>query len=300
VCEEPDTYGSADAPVVTGRGMPLHGVTRPADSDSEVIVCVSERAANPRLRDALPSSTVVRTARTNAQLDEMLRAAGDRLRMVIISPRDETGAPTASLVREFRQRRPRVAIVGYCRAAHEQSQDIIALATAGIHEIVFLDVTDWGNVLRQTFARAAQSCGATVAFDRLAPVVPGLLQPLIEYCLYFPQLCTSVPRVAAALGVHRKTLVNYTQRFGLPGPSVLITWCRLIIAAHLLETRGGAVERVALALEYPSATALRNTLRRYSGHRPADLRRHGMDQMIDEFACLLARGPSQEPKFCPN
>jgi AraC-like DNA-binding protein len=263
-------------------------------------VCVSERAANARLREALPSTTIVRVARTNAQLNEMLHTAGDRLRMLIVSPRDEADAPTAPLIRDFRQRRPRVAIVGYCRASHEQSQDIIALAAAGIHEIVFLDVTDWGNVLRQTFERAAQSCGATLAFDRLAPVVPELLHPLVEYCLYFPHLSTSVPRVASALGVHRKTLVNYTQRFALPSPSVLITWCRLIIAAHLLETRGGAVERVAMALEYPSATALRNTLRRHSGHRPADLRSHGMDQLIGEFASLLARGAPHEPALCPN
>lgn len=268
--------------------MPLHGVTRPPNIDSEVIVCVRGRTANARLRDVLPASTVMRSARTVTELDGMLRNAGDRLRMVIVSPRDDQDAPLAPLVRELRLRRPRVAIVGYCRASHEHSQDIIALAAAGIHEIVFLDVTDWGNVLAQTFSRAAQSCGASQAFERLASAVPEPLRPLIEYCLYFPHLATSVPRVATALGVHRKTLVNYTSRHGVPAPSILITWCRLIIAAHLLETRGGAVERVALALEYPSATALRNTLRRYSGRRPGDLRSRGMDQLIDQFAALLA------------
>jgi AraC-like DNA-binding protein len=280
--------------------MPLHGVTRPPDTDSEVIVCVNGRAAHARLREVLPPPTILRTAHTVAQLEAMLRSAGERLRMVIVSPRDDDDAPIAPSIREFRLRRPRVAIVGYCRAAHEESQDIIALASAGIHEIVFLDVTDWGNVLRQTFARARQSCGAAQAFDRLAPIVPASLQPLIEYCLYFPHLSTSVPRVAAALGVHRKTLVNYTQRSGLPGPSVLITWCRLIIAAHLLETRGDAVERVALALEYPSATALRNTLRRYCGYRPADLRTSGMEQLLAEFTRLLVRAPRCASEFCPN
>ena len=280
--------------------MPLHGVTRPPNPDTEVIVCVSGRAAHARLRDALPPASVIRTAGTVAQLDGMLRSAGERLRMVIVSPRDDADAPTAPLVREFRQRRPRVAVVGYCRATHEESQDIIALATAGIHEIVFLDVTDWGNVLQQTFARATQSCGAAQAFGRLAPSVPDSLQPLIEYCLYFPHLATSVPKVAVALGVHRKTLVNYTQRAGLPSPSILITWCRLIIAAHLLETRGDSVERVALALEYPSATALRNTLRRYCGCRPADLRVGGMEHLVAEFTSLLTGGAPAEADFCPN
>jgi AraC-like DNA-binding protein len=200
------------------------------------------------------------------------------------------------MVRELRGRRPCVAWVGYCRAANAHSRDIIALASAGIHEIVFLDVTDWGTALQQTLSHAVQACGATLAFDRLSVFVPRALHPLIEYCLYFPQLATSVPRVAAALGVHRKTLVNYSSRFGLPSPSVLITWCRLIIAAHLLESRGGSVERVALALEYPSATALRNTLRRYARHRPAELREGGMDLMVTRFAQILADSAGPEAR----
>ena len=224
--------------------MPLQPVTPPPREESEVIVCVASRKEAARLQEAFPRSTIVRWARTTAELNAMLQVAGDRLRMVVVAPRDEGDAPTAPLVREFRSRRPRVAVVGYCRASHTESRDIIDLASAGIHEILFVDVTDWGNALRQTCARATQTCGAARAFERLSPVVPEPLHPLIEYCLYFPQHCTSVPRVASALGVHRKTLVNYTSRFGLPAPSVLIAWCRLIIAAHLLESRGGAVERI--------------------------------------------------------
>src|SRR6185295_17460341 len=173
---------------------------------------------------------------------------------------------------EFNRRRPRVALVGYCRATHEHSRDIIELAGAGIHEIILRDATDWGSALRDTLVRATQSCGAAQAIEALHDLVPDELRPLVEYCLHFPHLSTSVPRVAAELGVHRKTLVNYTARFGFPSPSIIIAWCRLIIAAHLLESRGDAVERTAMALEYPSATALRNMLRRYAGQRPADLR----------------------------
>jgi AraC-like DNA-binding protein len=276
--------------------MPLRRVTPPSRTESEVIVCVPARSEAVRLQTALPRTTVVRWARTNTELEAMFRTAGERLRMVVVAPRDLGDAPTSPLVRELRGHRPCVAWVGYCRAANNESRDIIALASAGIHEIVFLDVTDWGIALQQTLSHAAQACGAAQAFERLSVFVPRTLHPLIEYCLYFPQLATSVPRVASALGVHRKTLVNYTARFGLPSPSVLITWCRLIIAAHLLESRGGSVERVALALEYPSATALRNTLRRYARHRPADLREGGMDRMVTRFAQILADGGGPEAR----
>jgi AraC-like DNA-binding protein len=269
--------------------MPLHGVTLPDVASSEVIVCVAGRVDAARLEGALPSQAIVRWARTTADLDRMLRSAGERLRMVVLAPRDDANAPTAALIREFRQRRPRVALVGYCRATHEHSRDIIELAAAGIHEIIFRDLTDWGDALRQTLARATQSCGAAEAVAALRDLVPCELAPLIEYCLFFPQLATSVPRVAAALGVHRKTLVNYTARSSFPAPSIVINWCRLIIAAHLLASRGGGVERVALSLEYPSATALRNTLRRYTGLRPAELRQSGMELVLAAFTRVLSQ-----------
>jgi len=83
----------------------------------------------------------------------------------------------------------------------------------------------------------------------------------------------------------------------VPAPSILITWCRLIIAAHLLEMRGDSVERVALALDYPSATALRNTLRRYCGCRPADLRSGGMESLVAAFTAVLTRRAPTERQF---
>jgi AraC-like DNA-binding protein len=268
--------------------MPLHQVTRPPQPDTEVIMCVASRIEAARVQSALPPNAIVRSARTCTDLERMLRAAGDRLRMVIVAPRDDVNAPTARVVRDFTCRRPGVPLVGYCQPSNEQSRDIIELAAAGIHEIIFRDATDSGTVLRQTLSRASQTCGAAIAIQRLQDVVPDELRPLIEYCLYFPHLATSVPRVAAALGVHRKTLVNYTMRWGFPSPSVLIMWCRLVIAAHWLETRRSSVERLALALEFPSATAFRNTLRRYVGCRPAELRVGGTRRVIDVFAERLA------------
>jgi AraC-like DNA-binding protein len=272
--------------------MPLHRVTRPPADDREVIVCVSDRARFARIRDGLPTTTIVRWCPTTAQLARMLDTAGTRLRMIVVEPRDQGGSPTAPIVREARRRRPDVAIVGYCRPGHEDSRNIIDLAAAGIHELVFRDTTDFGIVLQQTLSQADRSCGASQALERLQSLIPLELRPLVEYCLYFPHLSTSVHAVAAALGVHRKTLVNTCRRAGFPAPSALIAWLRLAIVAHLLETQGGVVERIALALDYPSATALRNTLRRYAGYRPAELRHGGLARILDAFASLLTADTS--------
>src|SRR5438128_1093259 len=119
--------------------MSLQGVTRPDLAGSEVIVCVPDRVEAARIEGALPARVIVRHARTAVDLGRMLQTAGERLQMVVVAPRDAVNSSTAPMIRGFSARRPRVVLVGYCRPSREHSRDIIDLANAGIHEIVFRD-----------------------------------------------------------------------------------------------------------------------------------------------------------------
>ena len=58
-----------------------------------------------------------------------------------------------------------------------------------------------------------------------------------------------------------------SPRAGFPAPQRLLTWGRLIVAAHLLEDRHRSADRIATALDFPSASAFRN-------HLPALPERH--------------------------
>ena len=78
--------------------------------------------------------------------------------------------------------------------------------------------------------------------------------------------------VARALGVNRKTLVNHCKAAGFPSPGAVIAWCLILLTAALLATPGVTVERIGVQLNFPSATALRNMLKRYTGLRPTALR----------------------------
>ena len=97
----------------------------------------------------------------------------------------------------------------------------------------------------------------------------------MSYCVSFPRESHDIESVALALGVHRKTLVNWCQRAQVPPPSILVTWVRLLLAVEILQTPGHTVERVAHALEFASGSAFRNLCQRYFGRRPADLRSPG-------------------------
>jgi AraC-like DNA-binding protein len=103
-------------------------------------------------------------------------------------------------------------------------------------------------------------------------LLPPVLHRVVEYCVHFPRDSHEISRIAAALGVHRKTLVNWCERAKVPPPSTLVTWARLLLAAELLRSPGQSVEHVANTLEFASPTAFRNQCRRYLGMRPSELR----------------------------
>jgi methylphosphotriester-DNA--protein-cysteine methyltransferase len=55
----------------------------------------------------------------------------------------------------------------------------------------------------------------------------------------------------------------------------VILWCRLAIVGHMLERTGSTVESIGLALGFPSHTALRNQVKRYTGRTATAIRQEG-------------------------
>src|SRR3546814_9586520 len=96
------------------------------------------------------------------------------------------------------------------------------------------------------------SCALVTGVQTCA--LPICLTPFVTFCLEQARRAITVPEAAAALGVHRKTLVDRLAAAGFPTPSAMIAWCRLITAARLLEDPGRTVEQVALLLDFPSGS----------------------------------------------
>ena len=113
-----------------------------------------------------------------------------------------------------------------------------------------------------------------------------------QACVMHQPEGNTVAGLARVLGVDRKTLRNYSARFGTPAPGELIGWSRLMMAAQLLTTTGQTVEWVALELHYPSDTSLRNAMKRYTGMRArAVVKGGGLPVVVRAFKRRLrARG----------
>ena len=77
------------------------------------------------------------------------------------------------------------------------------------------------------------------------------------------------------LALPRRAVLHRLADAGFPPPQRLLTWGRLILAAHLLEDKHRSADRVALTLDFPSGSAFRNTCQRYLRATPGEVRAGG-------------------------
>jgi AraC-like DNA-binding protein len=254
-------------PVTQGESSSRNGA--PA---ARCLALVTSGEDRSRLHAALLSIADVAFFKSVAEVLVDLRADQRGIRAVILEARDAAGHPAAGLARQVTTLFPSIPVIGYCSGRSEDSQEIIALASAGVHELIYKQHDDEALLLQTILLRAEQQCAGDLVLHHLGKRLPRRLHPLVEYCLTNPEESHEVRDVARALGVDRKTLVNHCKAEGYPPPSVVIGWCLLLLSAAILAAPGVAADRVALQLNYPSATSLRNMLKRYTGLRPAELR----------------------------
>lgn len=238
-----------------------------------VAVLVRELAARARIQEALRGHAAVRMC---DEQDELLALLGEALvGVVVIDVRDRAGTLTRGIVRTIRDGFPNVPVVAYCELTADSSREILALARAGVSDLILRGVDDAGVGLRAAIATAQEHCVAKQVLDTVVPLLPPSIVPFIRYSLEHARQAVTVADAASALGVHRKTLVGRLAAAGLPTPSAMIAWCRLTLAAQMLEDPARSVEQIALLLDFSSSTALRNMLKRYTGLSPREVRENG-------------------------
>jgi AraC-like DNA-binding protein len=186
------------------------------------------------------------------------------------------------VVRRIVRERPHAAVVAYCTPGAQQAASLRALAAAGVHQIVLEGSDDAPISLRAVLQDAQRQCAAEWLLHELSGLFEPALHPFLEAALANPTGITSVPEVASALGVHRKTLFNRCRRAGVPMPAELLVWVRLSLVAYYLDCTGCTVETIATEMAYPSASALRNTLKRYTSRTAQELRGQGAVRIVVE------------------
>jgi AraC-like DNA-binding protein len=257
------------------RHSALHSDTDAVERTPIVVACCIDRSHHARLIDALRGRAEIRLAANFGQLTAILKSTIDAIDVVVVPGSAAQEEESLSIIRRVVADRPTTAIVGYCQAGTQFSASIRSLALAGVHQFLFAGIDDTGVSLRTVLDAAKRQCAGHYVMRQMATELPAILLPILEAALSRPDSVVDVLGLARALGMHRKTLVARCTRAQFVGPAELLRWIRLALVAHLLETTGCAIGRIAIDLSFPSDTALRNLVKRYTGIRPGELRAAG-------------------------
>ena len=274
-------------------GAGLLRVPRTGEILGNVVACGLDQQQRVRVIDAFRSRVAVRFINALDDLTNELRATLDDVDVVILPAVDRDGfaGMIERTVRALVVDRPRVAIVAYCPPGARYSTQIRALTAAGVHQFVFAGIDDHGATLRNVLAAARRDCAAEWVMQQMRAIVPPQLHRLVEAILTRPDRVTTIPTLAAELGVHRKTLFNWCDRAAFLPPAELLAWARLALVAYHLESTGCTVETIALELSYPSDTTLRNTIKRYTGVRASEIRKNGgVARVLESLRRRLSNG----------
>lgn len=182
-------------------------------------------------------------------------------------------------LRQLRQRFPRLTVVAYQAMSPERGHDLFDAGRAGMDGLVLLGEDDAPRPLMALIEQSESRSLAGMVRRSLDGVDAAVSDALLLAISRAHERLTRVD-LARLLALPRRAVLKRLAASGFPPPQRLLTWGRLILAAHLLEDRHRSADGVALALDFPSGTAFRNTCQRYLGATPGEIRAGGGAQFV--------------------
>ena len=184
------------------------------------------------------------------------------------------GSASFGRTRQLKRKYPRMILVAYISFSPDRVQDVFDAGRQGIDGLVIEGSDDAPrNLLAQIERAEARSLVGSMR--RALEGVPAVAVDATLLAVTRAQECLTPDQFAQAFGLARRTLTARLSAVGFPSPQRLLTWGRLLLAAHLLEDPSRTAERVSKSLGFPSATAFRNTCQRQLGSTPSEIRERG-------------------------
>lgn len=184
------------------------------------------------------------------------------------------GPPNFEGVRELKQRLPRLTLVAYITMTPQRGHDLFDAGRAGIDGLVLADEDDAPRPLLAVIEKSESKSLAGLirrSLDGIDPVVVDAV--LLAVTRAHERL--SPTELARLLALPRRAVTHRLAAEGFPAPQRMLTWGRLIVAAHMLEDEHRSADRVAATLDFPSGSAFRNTCKRYLHATPSEIRTRG-------------------------
>jgi len=196
----------------------------------------------------------------------------------------------AKEIASLRYHHPGLAIVACVEVRH--SQGYFDLGEMGVDGILPSDSLQ--NAVRSIVDDAL----ATARADRISRALQGRYAApapdAIGWAVEHAGDDTSVEKLAAALGHTPRGLRQALEAAGFPGPTRVLLWGRLLLAAARLSRDGRTVEEVAFSLGYATAGSLSRAIKRGTGLTAGEVAEGGGLALVLE-AILRNVHPNPQP-----
>ncbi len=206
------------------------------------------------------------------------------------------GEANFASIRRLKLRLPQLSLILYVAASLDRARDLFDAGRQGMDGLVMMDRDDSPIEFLRLIGLAESGALAGVV-RKLASDEDSVVHDAVMLAITRAHERLSPVRLAALLAVPRRTLSLRLANAGYPAPLRLLTWGRLIVAAHMMEDRRRSADRVAANLEFPSGSAFRNACNRYLHATPSQIRtRGGADYVIRSFLKVVTdtrRSPTE-------
>lgn len=184
----------------------------------------------------------------------------------------------------LRRAHPACDLLPYGRLDGRPALELFRLFALGVQAPVVRDCDDAPAQLCRTVEGVLEYRMVAAVQDAVGELFSGPLHSLLRYLLLHAESPLNPDDVARSQHCHSKTLRARLRAAGLPSLNRLIIWTRLLSAAHRVATSGRTLEQVAVAMDFPSAAALRTQLQRYAEMQAHELRAPGgVERLLDRF-----------------
>jgi AraC-like DNA-binding protein len=246
-----------------------------------------QHASLPRLRAALGSLTGLEAFGDVSALIEQIRAGSISATVVFVD--HKTIAAAELELRRIRANCPAHPIIAYYHPFGLTPRHLFTVAQSGITELVQYEIDDMRVTFGRILTAALRVTYARTIVELLGDSLKGELRSVVLYALENAGRRMDVVEMAASLGISKRTLAWRLAQLDAPSPRVLISWCRLLVAALLLNDRGRTLDSVAGQLNYTDGHALGATLFRYLDRGIEALRDEGvLNEVLGAFKRALA------------
>ena len=211
----------------------------------------------------------------SGELDRCVPATINPPDVLVLGVGDGARRDPVLLARRLSASWPRTAIVAYYEESAEGPRNLAALAAAGVQDFLFDGVNDRGIELGAVLSGACLQRSSAIVLEAVRAVLPVAVHALAEAVLHRPRVVTTLRTLAESTGMHLRTLHDRCRRRAGIHPRELLKLVRLALVAELLDDTAATVEAIAYELDFPSPTALRNSLKRLTGKTATEIRRDG-------------------------